>query len=58
MTNHHLVGGCFVCGQQAAVALPPCEDVGHTEHETERDSIASAIRAALDQAPTGTAGPR
>ena len=32
MTSDDLVPGCFPCDQQATAALPPREDVVHTDH--------------------------
>jgi diadenosine tetraphosphate (Ap4A) HIT family hydrolase len=32
MNAHDLVSGCFPCDQQSVVALPPREDVLHTDH--------------------------
>jgi len=44
--------GCFVCEQQAAVALPPREDVVHTEHWRVAHAFNSTLPGWLVLLPT------
>lgn len=52
MNAHDLVPGCFPCDQQAAIALPPREDVLHTHHWRVAHAFNSTLPGWLVLLPT------
>jgi diadenosine tetraphosphate (Ap4A) HIT family hydrolase len=47
-----LVPGCFPCDQQAAISLPPREDVVHTDHWRVAHALTSTLPGWLVLLPT------
>lgn len=52
VTSHHLEAGCYPCNQQAADALPPREDVVHTDHWRVAHAFNSTLPGWLVLLPT------